>query len=103
VAGSPSMPSASYSSLPGSEADAALLDLAEPHAQIARDDAAVGLAERLGLGQRPVAPVDVRRLSTPHLSRRLLTVTRREAANRPTLWACLDPIQHVSRHAPTKG
>jgi molybdate transport repressor ModE-like protein len=49
-----------------------------------------------------VAPVDVRRLSTPRLSRRLLTVSRREAANRPTVRACLDAIQHVSRHAPAR-
>ena len=47
-----------------------------------------------------IAPVEVRRLVDPLLTRRILTVSRREAANRPTVRACLDAVQHVARNAP---
>lgn len=47
-----------------------------------------------------VAPVTIRRLSDPALTRRILTVSRQGAANRPTVRACLDAVHHVAKAVP---
>ncbi len=47
-----------------------------------------------------VAPVTLRRLVDPVLSRRILTVSRRGAANRPAVRACLDAIHHAATTLP---
>ncbi len=47
-----------------------------------------------------VAPVEIRRLVSPVLGRRLLLVARNATAQRPIVRACLDAIHHVGRRAP---
>lgn len=82
----------------------------EPQARWETDDllllvAAVSRGEGIALLPRravadTVAPVRLQRLVDPILSRRILTVSRQGAANRPTVRACLDAIHHVSRAVP---
>jgi DNA-binding transcriptional LysR family regulator len=56
----------------------------------------IALLPRLAVADS-VAPVEVRRLVDPILSRRLQLVTRRTTAQRPIVRACMDAIHHVAR------
>jgi len=82
----------------------------EPRVKWVTDDllllvAAVSRGEGLSLLPRravadSVAPVSMRRLASPALSRRMLLVTRQATGLRPIVRACLDAVHHVARAAP---
>jgi len=50
-----------------------------------------------------VAPVTIRPLAGPALSRRMLIVAREATGRRPTVRACLDAVHHVAREAPSRA
>lgn len=82
----------------------------EPRVRWETDDllllvAAVSRGEGVALLPRravadTVAPVVLRRLVSPTLERRIISVSRFGTSERPTVAACLASLQHVARHAP---
>lgn len=58
----------------------------------------IALLPRLAVADS-VAPVELRRLVDPALTRGLQLVSRRTTAQRPTVRACMDAIHHVARSA----
>jgi molybdate transport repressor ModE-like protein len=48
-----------------------------------------------------VAPVSIRELADPVLTRRILTLSRQGAADRPAVRACLGAIHHIAKAVPS--